>query len=102
MEKEHTEFTLEVYEPTGSLEVANGHARRLPHLNGETICELSNHMWQDQRTFSALRKALKDCHPNLKIVPFTEFPSLYGADHSIFPKLLRDRGCDAVIVGNAA
>ena len=46
---------LEVYDPTGVIEVVSQHAPRLADLNGKTIGELSDWIWEDFRTFPAIR-----------------------------------------------
>ena len=50
--------TLQVHNPTGVIEVVQTHAPRLSDLNGRTIGELSNGVWDDQRTFPFLREQL--------------------------------------------
>lgn len=95
--------SLEVRNPTGILEVVQSHAPRLNQLNGKTVCELSNGVWEDQRTFALIRQLLQKRLPDSKIIPFTEFP--VGSEHidkdSTIDALLA-KGCEAVITGNAA
>jgi hypothetical protein len=93
---------LEVYDPTGVIEVVSQHAPRLADLNGKTIGELSDWIWEDFRTFPAIREELQKRFPAVKIIPYTEFPGLYGNDPEAVAKAIVERGCDAVIVGNAA
>jgi hypothetical protein len=102
MKEIETAFHLEVYDPTGSNEVVRQHAPRLPDLNGKTICELSNRLWEDFRIFPAIREQLQKRFSTAKIIPFTEFPGLYGTDAEVISKILADKECDAVIAGNAA
>ena len=97
---------LEVYIPTGSSRDGNKfpYARRLTDLNGKTIGEISNRLWESDRIFPVIREALKQKFPDIKFVPYTEFPS--GADHisdnEQLPDLVLAKGCDAVIGSSAA
>lgn len=102
MKEEESAVHLEVYDPTGAIEVISHHAPRLADLNGKTICELSNRLWEDYRTFPVVRELLQKRFPDAKIIPYTKFPSLYGAEAEILSKVVGERKCDAVIVGNAA
>ncbi len=94
--------TLEIHDPTGALEVNQLHAPRLADLSGTTVCELSNGMWEHDRTFTLIRKLLKKRPPGIKIIPYTEFPILTRTDPDVFIKLLKEKGADGAIVGNAA
>lgn len=94
---------LEVYDPSGAIEVTQTFAPRIVDLNGKTICELSNNSWQAHRTFPAIRELLQQKYPTAKIVPFTEFPQgNTGIDDEKTADLVKKKGCQAVIVGNAA
>ena len=94
--------SIEVYDPTGVIETVECHAPRLRDLNGKTICELSDRVWEDFRTFPLIRELLQKRFPHAKIIPYTEFPSTYGIRTEDILQLLNEKGCDAVIVGNAA
>ncbi len=94
--------SLEVYDPTGAVEANECHAPRLLDLSGKTICELSDLVWEDYRTFPLIRELLQRRFPDAKIIPYTEFPSIYGVKADVLSKVVKDKGCDAVIVGNAA
>jgi hypothetical protein len=94
--------SLSLYNPTGGVEVTSLHAPRLGDLHGKTICELSDDMWEVHRTLPALRELLKRQFPTAKVIPYTEFPhsqNLTDNDKTI--KMFKDKGCQAVIVGNA-
>ena len=96
--------TLEMIEPTGSAEVINLHAPRLPDLEGKVICELSARKWEAPRTFPALRELLKKRFPSARILPFTEFPQgdmVGGIDDDKTAEIVAKKGCQAVILGNA-
>ena len=97
---------LEVFAPTGSGRDSNKYpyARRLADLNGKTIGEISNRLWESDRIFPLIRELLKQRFPDIRFVPYTEFPS--GADHISDNEDLADlvvaKRCDAVIGSSAA
>ena len=96
--------TLEVFPPTGAIEVTQIHAPRLPDLRGKTICEVSNNSWEAARTFPLIRKLLQERFPDCRIIPFTEFVAGNQALESasaIGDEVVR-KGGQAVILGNAA
>ncbi len=94
--------SIEVYDPTGTIEVTECHAPRLADLSGKTVCELSDRVWEDYRTFPLIQELLQRRFPNAKIIPYSEFPSAYGVEGDVLRKVIKEKGCDAVIVGNAA
>ncbi len=104
-----TPVTLTVYNPTGAVEVKQVFAPRLADLNGKTICELSNNAWEAPRTFPAIRELLKRQYPTAKFIPYTEFPNgagsagggSYAIDDDKIVQLVKEKGCQAVITGNA-
>ena len=67
---------LEVFVPTGSGRDSNKfpYAPRLPNLNGKTIGEISNRLWEADRIFPRIREVLTQLYPDIKFVPYTEFP----------------------------
>jgi len=97
---------LEVFVPNGSGRGSNKYpyARRLADLNGKTVGEISNRLWESDRIFPLIRELLKQRYRDIKFVPYTEFPS--GADNISDNEELADlvvaRGCDAVIGSSAA
>jgi len=102
MKGEESMISLEVYDPTGAIEVTEQHAPRLADLSGKTICELSDRVWEDYRTFPLIRELLQKRFPDAKIIPYTESPNVYGVEAEVLSKVVKEKGCDAVIVGNAA
>ena|GEM_PF-1070062 len=96
--------TLEVYDPTGAIEVTQLFSPRLDTLEGKTICEISNESWQADRTFALIEEVLTKLYPTIKFIPWTEFPSgtdVITAESSGIGDLVKAAGCDAVITGNA-
>ncbi|MFC1932215.1 hypothetical protein ACFLXU_01100 [Chloroflexota bacterium] len=81
-------------------------APRLDTLEGKTICEISDDDFRCEVTFPEIRKLLSEQYPGIKFVPYTELPDSGGkrfraADSlEILPKVLAEKGCDAVISGN--
>jgi hypothetical protein len=50
-----------------------------------------------------IRESLKKRFPDIKIIPFTEFPSgVAGIDVDNIGDIVAAKGCDVVIGGNAA
>ncbi|MBI4331373.1 MAG: hypothetical protein HY673_08845 [Chloroflexi bacterium] len=95
-------LTLEVYDPTGAVEVTRVHAPRLADLNGKTICEISNDSWDYYRTFPLIRELLRAQFHDLKIIPYTEFPhGVVNIDAPDIGDLVKAGGGQAAIVGNA-
>jgi len=93
---------MEVYNPTGAIEITEVHAPRLPNLRGKTICELSDRLWEDFRIFPRLRQLLKARFPDMEIIPYTEFPNIYGIKEDVLLEKLKNKGVHAAIVGTAA
>ncbi len=94
--------TLEVYDPTGAIEIKQLYAPRLANLNGKTICELWNGGFEGHRTFPVIRELLKKRFPTVKVIPYTEFGvGRAEMESEQTMALLGEKGCDAVITGNA-
>jgi len=95
--------TFTLYDPTGAIEVSKLFTPRLDTLAGKTICEVSDDMWQAQRTFPLIRQLLQKQFPTAKIIPYTEFPHGSGtiAGDAEIGNKLKAAGCQAAIVGNA-
>ncbi len=95
--------TLEVYDPTGAIEVTQLFAPRVKDLNGCTICEVSDDLWETDRTFPVIRELLQKQFPTAKIITYDKFPK--GSDALLADAKLGDKlkeaGCQAAIVGNA-
>jgi hypothetical protein len=101
-EEKESGVSMEVYNPSGAVQVKQIHAPRLQQLQNMTICELSDHMWESHRTFPVIRGLLSRQFPEARIVPYTEMPNAYGVDAEVLSKIIREKRCDGVIVGNAA
>ena len=96
-------FQLEFYDPSGSTDVSQTHARRLSSLAGKRIGFLSNADWQSFRSFPILKEFLEKDFPDLEVLPYDKFPQ--GTDfiaNDATIDAVVDSGVDAVIIGNAA
>jgi hypothetical protein len=98
---------LKVHNPSGAYEVTPLHAPRVSDLNGKTICELSDNMWQDFRIFPLIRELLLKQFPEAKIIPYNEFPhesagGAFAIDDDKVASMVKARGCQAAIIGIAA
>ncbi len=94
---------LEVYDPTGAMEITEVHAPRLDTLDGKTICELSNDSWQAHRVLPEIRRLLQERFPTAKFIPYTEFPTgNERIDTERAAELVARAGAHAVIIGNAS
>ncbi len=101
MKGEMLGVSLEVYDPTGTIQITELYAPRLANLGGKTICELSNYSWESDRIFPIIREMLQRRFPDIRIVPYIEFPRVYDIKADVLAKLLSEKGCDGAIVGNA-
>jgi len=97
---------LEVFDPCGSAPDANRfqYAPRLADLNGKTIGEISNRIWESDRIFPLIRDLLKKRFPDIKFVPYTDLPSGLDniQDNEEIGDIVAAEGCDAVIGCSAA
>ncbi|MFC1862179.1 hypothetical protein ACFLT4_07560 [Chloroflexota bacterium] len=98
------EVTLEVLNPMGLTEISKEPAPRLASLNGKTICEAwYTGSYFGERTYPVIRELLKARFPDAKIIPYTEFPmGMMPTKAEETVSLVKEKGCDAVIVGNGA
>ena len=78
-------------------------------MNGKTVCEIWNGGFKADVMFPIIEKMLRERFPDVKTVPFTEFPAvtIFSLDpmnkkatlEAVRAALLRNK-CDAVITGN--
>lgn len=92
---------LELFDPRGFALDANKYqyAPRLIDLNGKTIGEISNRIWESDRIFPLIRELLKKRFPEIRFVPYTELPSGLDniQDNDEIGEIVAAKGCDAVI-----
>jgi hypothetical protein len=87
---------------------STGLARRLSSLEGKTIGEVYNHHFKGDQMFALYRELLKERYPGVRIIPFTEMPaSFVGGDPASHRRIAqevaaaaKEKGCDALIIGN--
>ena len=126
------EYTLEVSSPVSLVSTAFQNAPRLESLQGKTIGEWISRRqqvsglnkpgaprgevghWRETETFPVIEESLKRRFPDIKIVPGAELPcyedfgTLFERKLSQQEKLdhittaIKEKGCDAVILGNGA
>jgi hypothetical protein len=102
---------IEVVSPLGRDTVKRtGAAPRLETLHGKTLGEVWNGVFKGDVTFPIIRKLLQTRYPDLKVIPYTDFPHAPGSDNPARQRelaqqiatLAREKGCHAVISGNGA
>jgi len=76
-------------------------AKRLPTLEGKTICELWDWIFRGDEIFPVLEKMLSDRYPGVKFVSYKEFGNTHGPEEAKvvgnLKTTLKKHGCDAVI-----
>lgn len=104
------EEKYEVVSPIGERNVGMiTMAPRLDTLEGKTVCELWNESFKSNVTFTVIRELLKKKYPGIKVIPYTEMPrhhmmenpGVANAESEALIAALKEKGCDAVISGNA-
>ena len=80
--------------------------KRLPDLNGKVVGEVWDRVFRGEDIFPALRVALKERFPGVKIIEYTEFGDTHGPRQkeavAELPALLKKYEVDAVISGVGA
>jgi len=99
---------LKVLNPCSHVPITATNAPRLDTLEGKTICEIwPGGVFRGESTFPVIRELLQEKFSDVKFVPYTEFPH---ARHGLSPYeipvdkiggVLREKGCDAVVIGNS-
>ncbi len=96
-------ITLEFYDPSGNTEITQQHASRLNALAGKRIGFLSNDQWQAYRTLPLIKTLLEEDFPTCDLLPLETFPQgIRPMSSETTANMVKDRGVDAVIIGNAA
>ncbi len=93
-----------IYDINGAHEIMSLFAARLGDLNGKKIAGLAADptKWQTHRTFPYIFDQIKAKYPGVTIIPQTEFAMGTQINDDAVVKQVKDRGADAVIVGNSA
>jgi hypothetical protein len=78
-------------------------AKRLDTLEGKTIVQLWDYLFQGDKVFDLLEEGLSERYPNVRFVSWSEFGSTHGEDErevlEDLPRRLKALGADAVISG---
>jgi len=94
---------LEVFDPTGAIEIEQIHAARFASLAGKKIGLVSNDEWQAHRTLPLVADLLQSTCKDIEVLGSENFP--VGNDPIDTEELVRvvqDLEVDAIIIGNAA
>ena len=94
---------LEFYDPSGTLEVSEPFAARLPGLDGKRIGFVSNEQWQAYRMLPMLKSMLEQDFKDIEVLPVDAFPQgngMIGTEETA--RAVGKSGVDAVIIGNAS
>ena len=94
---------MEIYDPTGSIEVTRRHAPRLSSLHGKRIGFLTNEQWQAYFALPLLKSVIEEDFPGAVTLAVDAFPK--GNDRigrEDTARIVKESGVDAVIIGNAA
>jgi hypothetical protein len=100
---------MRVISPEGMpLRAAGGVSPALDTLAGKTIGEVYNNHFKGELMFRTYRRLLQERFPDVRIVPYDQFPIVYvGGDPASqkqtakeIARLAKERGVDALISGN--
>ena len=76
-------------------------SKRLDTLEGKTICELWDYVFQGDKIYGILEEELSKRYPGIKFVNYRRFGSTHGAEEkktiAALPDLLKKNKCDAVV-----
>jgi hypothetical protein len=84
-------------------------APRLETLEGKTIGEIWNGGFRGDESFPVIEEMLRERYPTVKLIPYTEFPLVTIASLHPEKKMktledlrakMKEKGCDAAIIGN--
>ena len=94
---------LEFHDPSGTIDITQPHAPRLPTLAGKRIGFVTNEQWQAFRALPLIQSMLQEDFPDVEVLPLDAYPKgneIIGKDETA--RLVKQSGVDAVIIGNAA
>lgn len=94
---------LDVFDPTGAIEITQLHAARLDGLDGKRVGIISNDEWQAHRTLPLVTEILQRDFSDVEIIPPDQFP--FGNDQIDSDDTVaaaKANKVDAIIIGNAA
>jgi hypothetical protein len=92
--------TLEVFDPFGPVEVTQLFAPRLDTLEGKTIAYAEG-TWMVGTAKPLVLELLQNQFPTLEVVDIPDYTDIMAMPDDQVAGMLKDKGLDAVIVGNA-
>ncbi|GEM_PF-375715 len=93
--------TLEVHDPGGRVESTHHGAPRLADLNDKKIGIVTSSLWEADRVLGLLKELLIEQSPTATFVHWDDLPSVEELDKRLVSiDVLREKGCQAIIVGN--
>jgi len=93
---------LEVLNPIGSVEMRKRTAPRLANLHGKRVGMLWNGVFRGAETFPFLQHLLTEQFPDSQFISYEEFPCLETTNLESISQAVKQKGCDAAILGNGA
>ena len=94
---------LEVFDPTGAIEIEQLHAARFASLDGKKIGLVSNDEWQAHRPLPMVEDLLQTKCTDIEGLSPENFPvGNNSIDTEELVSVVQDLEVDAVIIGNAA
>ena len=90
---------INVYNPSGDVDLTKKPAPRVPDLNGKRVGLLWNGVFRGNETFPFLQQALKERFPGADILAYDQLPIDMENAQNI-GRIVKEKGCDAVISGN--
>ena len=94
--------SLTLYDPTGAFEVTQTFANRVSDLNGKTVCELTDDMWEADRILQTVQELMQKQFPTVKVMSYDKLPTLsLGIDVPGLENAVKNIGCEAVVVASA-
>jgi hypothetical protein len=75
-------------------------APRLDTLGGKNICELGGGVFNSDKTFPILERFLREKYPDLKFTKIEGFDGPLDEEAAKLGKVLKEKGCQAVLTGN--
>ena len=73
-------------------------------LSGKTICAM-RHTFRADETFAMLEALFREKYNDIKFIPNTEMPDSTSAspeEAAQLARVLKEKGCDALLTGNGA
>lgn len=94
-------YTVQVYDPTGNVEITQTHAPRLDTIEGKTIALVINDVWESDRIAERLQTLFASRYPSVTVLGPENF--IHGSeyltmDNNGLYEQVSAAGVDAVII----